>query len=354
MEVGITGYRGSGKTTVFNSLTGASAATGFGGGRDANRGRIKVPDERIDKLSALFKPKKTTYADISFVDVPGPPEGEEGIDRTGAAEMRKTDALVHVIRGFASDQQPPRKGVVDAGRDLVDFDTELTLLDLVVLETRLERLRKEGKRTPELEQLEALVAGMEGGEKPARVLGLDAVARAALSGFQLLSLKPQLTLLSLADDMDAGEAAAMEAKLQAAAQPRHIAVMALRPNIEREIADLPPEDQKSFLDDLGLTETARPRFIRACYEMLDLISFFTVGDDEVKAWTIARGTPAVRAAGKIHSDLERGFIRAETVAYADFIPLGKIAKARDAGKLRLEGKDYVVHDGDIINVRFNV
>jgi ribosome-binding ATPase len=354
MEVGITGYRGSGKTTVYNSLTGSSAATGFGGSREANRGRIKVPDDRIDKLSALFKPKKTTFADISFVDVPGPPEGEDGIDKQGADVARKADALVHVIRGFESDQVPPRKGSLDPARDLADFDMELTLLDLVVLETRLERLRKETKKTPELEILEHLVAAMEGGEKPARLLELDAATETALSGFQLLSLKPMLALLSLSDDIPAAEAAALEEKLVAAAKPRGISVMALRPNIEKEIADLPPEDQKSFLDDLGLTETGRPRFIRACYDMLALISFFTVGEDEVKAWTIERGTPAVRAAGKIHSDLERGFIRAETVAYDDFIPLGKIAKARDAGKLRLEGKEYVVQDGDIINIRFNV
>lgn len=355
MQVGITGYRGSGKTTVFNCLTGQAAATGYGAGREANRGNIRVPDERIDRLVAVFNPKKTAYADIAFVDMPGPPEGEDGIDKQGAAELRRMDALVHVVRGFGEESgMPPRGGGVDPARDVTDYDTELALLDVVVLEGRLERLKKEGKKTREEDILQSVVDGMDGGEKPARLLGLDEATLNALSGFQLLSLKPQLALLALADDIAPGEAKALEDAVRAAATERGIDVMALRPGIEAEIADLPAEDQQSFLDDLGLTETARPRFIRTCYAMLDLISFFTVGEDEVKAWTIHKGTPAVRAAGKIHSDLERGFIRAETVAYDDFIAVGKLSKARDAGKLRLEGKEYVVQDGDIINIRFNV
>ena len=355
MQIGITGYAGSGKTTVFNCLTGSDATTGFGS-KEQNRGNIKVPDERIDKLSAIYAPKKTTYADVSFVDLPSPSGGDsDALDATAAGELRRMDALVHVIRAFEGDHGvPPRGDKLDPARDLTDFETELSLLDVVVLEGRLERLQKEGKKTRELELLDKLHKSMDGGEKPARILGLDEPTLAMLSGFQLLSLKPQLALISLSDDDDAEVASAYEAAVSAAAAANDITVMAMRPNIENEIADLPPDDQKSFLDDLGLTETARPRFIRTCYQMLDLISFFTVGEDEVRAWTIRRGTPAVRAAGKIHSDLERGFIRAETVAYDDFIAVGKMSKARDAGKLRLEGKDYVVKDGDIINVRFNV
>jgi hypothetical protein len=360
MQVGIAGYRGSGKTTVFNCLTGSDASTGYGGGREANRGVIKVPDERIDALTGIFQPKKTTYADISFVDLPGPADsgdgGGSGIDGQTAGELRRMDALVHVIRGFGEEQgMAPRGGKVDPARDLVDFDVELGLLDIMVLENRLERLRKEGKKTRELEMIEQLHHGMEDGDKPARLLDLDEATLTALSGFQLLSLKPQLALLNLSDDTDAAEAAALEAQLRELAGPRGIDVMSLRPNIETEIGQLPPEDQQSFLADLGLTETARARFIQSCYGMLHLISFFTVGEDEVRAWTIEKGTPAVRAAGKIHSDLERGFIRAETVAYDDFMQSGKkLSKAREAGKLRLEGKDYIVLDGDIINVRFNV
>ena len=356
MQVGITGYAGGGKTTVFNSLTGSDAATGFGGAKEQHRGNIKVPDDRIDKLSAIYSPKKTTFADISFVDMPSPASADaDGIDANIAGELRKMDALVHVIRGFDGDHGVlPRGGKLDAARDLRDFDAELALLDVVVLDGRLERLQKEGKKTRELELLTKLHEQMEGGEKPARLLDLDEQTLWMLSGFQLLSLKPQIALLSLPDDADPADVAKQEAALKDSAAPAGITVMALRPNIENEIADLPPDDQQSFLDDLGLTETARPRFIRTCYAMLDLIAFFTVGEDEVRAWTIAKGTPAVRAAGKIHSDLERGFIRAETVAYDDFIAVGKMSKARDAGKLRLEGKDYIVKDGDIINVRFNV
>jgi GTP-binding protein YchF len=348
MQLGIAGYRGSGKTTVFNCLTGADAVTGYGGGREANRSVIKVPDERVDKLSAIFSPKKTTYADITFVDLPGPDE-EGGIDSQTAAELRRMDALVHVARGFGADQGlPPRCGRVDPARDLSDFDAELALLDMLVLEGRIERLKKEGKKTRELDLLGEVVTAMEGGDKPARVLHLDDGQRAALTGFQLLSLKPQIVLLSLADDAQAADA------LEELARPRGLEVMSMRPNIEREISQLPPEEQASFLEDLGLTETARTRFIRHCYRMLNLISFFTVGPDEVRAWTIKSGTPAVQAAGKIHSDLERGFIRSETVAYEDFIAHGKMSKAREAGKLRLEGKDYVVKDGDILTIRFNV
>ncbi len=357
MQVGIAGYRGAGKTTVFNCLTGAKAETGYGGAREANRGVIKVPDKRIDELSAVFSPKKTTYADIAFVDVPPPPEGVEdsGIDKQSAAELRKMDALVDVVRAFGPDHGlPPRGGSVDAARDVSDFDTELTFLDVVVLETRIERLKKERKGGLELELLEKLHARFGSGDVPARKLDLDEATRAQTSGFQFLSLKPQLALASFADDATPADIEALEKQLRAIGAPRGVEVMSMRANIEAEIAGLPPDDQASFLADLGLTETARARFIRACYAMLDLISFFTVGEDEVRAWTIRKGTPAVRAAGKIHSDLERGFIRAEVVSYEDFMKAGKLAKAREAGKLRLEGKEYVVQDGDIINVRFAV
>jgi ribosome-binding ATPase len=354
MLVGITGFRQSGKTTVFNCLTGSTAATGFGG-REANRAVIKVPDDRVDKLSAIFEPKKTTYADVSFIDMPGPTEDSAAIEAQAAAELRKMDALVNVIRGFGPDHGvPPRKDKVDPARDLADFDTELALLDVLVVDGRLERLKREAKHTREEELLQLLHTGMQDGERPARKLELDEATRQVTSGFQLLSLKPQLALVSLADDATPGAAAEAEASLASIAAERGVAVMSLRPNIEREVSELGPADQASFLADLGLTESARPRFIRACYAMLDLISFFTVGEDEVRAWTIKRGTPAVRAAGKIHSDLERGFIRAETVAYDDFMASGKMSKVREAGKLRLEGKDYVVKDGDILNIRFNV
>ncbi len=356
MQVGIGGYRGCGKTSVFNCLTGAQANTGYGAGRDTNRGVIKVPDERIDELSAIFSPKKTTYADITFVDVPAPPDGgDSGLHKQSVAELREMDALVVVLRGFGEDHgAPPRGDEVDPLRDLIDFDSELLLLDVMVLSNRIERLHRECKRGRELELLEKLHARLEQGDQPARRMRLDDETLAVISGFRLLSLKPQLALLNLADDACPQAAAKQDQILRAAAHQRGIELMAMRAHIEAEIGQLSKEDQLSFLADLGLQETARTRFIRSCYDMLQLISFFTVGEDEVRAWTIRDGLSAVRAAGKIHSDLERGFIRAETVSYTDFIALGTLAKVRAAGKFRLEGKEYTVMDGDIINVRFNV
>jgi len=357
MQVGVAGYHGAGKTTVFNCLTGADAATGYGGARETNRAVITVPDERVDRLSAMFEPKKTTPATVTFVDLPPADPGGEGggIDRRSADELGNMEALVHVVRGFGAEQGlPPRGEVVDPGRDLADFDTELGLLDLMMLEGRLERLKKEGKPSREREILETLVPQMDGGERPLRTLEVDQQARTVLSGFRLLSLLPQMALVSLADDAAASEAEALADRLRALGEPRAIAVMTMRPNIERELSELAADEQQAFLADLGLDEAARPRFIRACYRMLDRISFFTVGPDEVRAWTIARGTTASVAAGKIHSDLERGFIRAETISYDELMVLGSLGKARGAGKLRLEGKDYLVQDGDIINVRFNV
>jgi GTP-binding protein YchF len=359
MQIGIAGYRGSGKTTVFNCLTGARAATGLGGGRDAHRAVVKVPDERVDRLSEIYQPRKTTHADIVFVDLPGPAERPDGapsgVDAATAAELRRLDALVHVVRGFGAEAgTEPRGGRVDPARDLVDFDTELALLDLVTLEGRIDRLRKEGRKGLELDTLSRLRDAMQDGERPLRTVPIEAPALPMLSGFGLLSPKPQLTLLSLPDDAPSEATRAAEAELAELGAPRRIGVMALRPNIEREILELSPDEQAAFLADLGVAETARARFIRSSYALSDLISFFTVGEDEVRAWTIRRGTPAVHAAGKIHSDLERGFIRAETVRYEDFIAHGKMSKVREAGKLRLEGKDYVVADGDILTIRFNV
>jgi GTP-binding protein YchF len=355
MQLGMAGYRATGKTTVFNCLTGSTATTGLGGSRDANRGVIKVPDPRIDALSAIFEPKKTTFADVSFVDLPGPQE-EGGIDKNSAAELRTMDALVHVVRGFGEEGGvPARGGSVDAVRDLCDFDAELTMLDHVILDGRQDRLRREGKPSRERDAIEKMLAGLQDGDVPARRVDMDEAEMVLLSGFQLLSLKPQIALLNLPDDIDASEVAALELALREVAAPRGIEIMSLRGNIECEISQLSAEDQASFLEDLGLSEAATGRFIQACYSLLDLISFFTVGEDEVRAWTIDRGTPAVRAAGKIHSDLERGFIRAETVSYDDFMNSGKkLSAAKQAGKMRLEGKDYIVSDGDIINVRFNV
>lgn len=349
MQIGLVGYCAAGKTTVFNALTGLQADTGFGNKEQANLGNIKVPDPRIDFAADIFQPKKKTYAEIAFVDVAGPEGGgqNKGLDARITDEMRRAEVLVHVVRDFESVQVdvPP-----DPMRDLIDFESELALSDLMQVDTRLERLRKENKNTPERTLLERLHAHLESGA-PLRTLGLTDEEKHRVVGFAFLSLKPCILLVNRAE---AEAAAGVPAALEAEALERGLTALAMAASAEAEIAELSPEDQASFLEDLGLEGSARDRFIQTAYAQLDLISFLTVGEDECRAWTIERGTTAKAAAGKIHSDLERGFIRAEVIAYDDFVEHRSEAKCREAGKLRVEGKDYVVRDGDIMHIRFNV
>jgi GTP-binding protein YchF len=354
MRIGIVGLPRAGKTTIFNALTGAQAATGsFGaGGKKANLGVIKVPDPRLDRLAEIFEPKKLTYAEITFADIPGAAEGAEiGKEAATVDLVKGTDAIALVVRAFGGEEVPHPKGSVNPARDIADVEAEFALLDLIAVERRLERMQKERKSSPiELEAVKKAKAWLEA-DRPVRTLELTADERKALAGFRLLSEKPVLVVVNLGEGGDEGLAAA-----RAEASKRGLPAIALRGQLEMELAAIPPEDQAAFLADFGLTESARDAFVRAAYEMTDLISFLTAGDDEVRAWPIRRNTAAQPAGGKIHSDIERGFIRAEVVAYDDFmaLPQKTMAKAREAGKLRLEGKDYVVKDGDIINFRFNV
>ncbi|MGD9763832.1 MAG: redox-regulated ATPase YchF [Candidatus Binatia bacterium] len=347
MKIGIVGFPRAGKTTVFNALTGLHAAVGsYADPSKPNLGTIKVPDLRIDRLSAIFNPRKTTYAEVVFVDFPG---GERAgvLDQSTLVQMRDADALVHVVRGF---DDPSATQTADPRRDIAAFQGELVLADLAIIEKRAERLRKEKGKDQEAELVGRLKTALEA-ETPLRRLELSAAEERALAGFGLLSRLPLMVVVN------AGEADAarpLGAALEAHLESEGIRGLPLCAQIEMEIAALEPADRAAFLADLGLTEPARDRFIQAAYGLLDLISFLTSGEDEVRAWPIRRGTPAVKAAGKVHSDIERGFIRAEVVAYDDFIRLGSEAKCREAGKLRLEGKDYVVQDGDIIHYRFNV
>lgn len=343
MKVALVGFRGSGKTSVFNALTGQSADTGLGK-KTANLGRIEVPDERVDRLTEIYEPKKTTYAEIAFVDVAGPEGGSEsGLDPQLVNHIREADALVHVVRAF---ENPALARDPEPAADVGAFDDELILTDLVQIEKRVERLRKE-KRGKELELLEKIQAGLESGTALRRQ-SLDEGELQVLSGFGFLSLKPTLVVLNQAEE-DIGNPVPEE--VVAAASERNLELIALSAPMESEIMAMEPEDQKAFLEDLGVSEPVRTRFIQAAYRLLDLISFLTVGEDEVRAWTIERGTIAKRAAGKIHSDLERGFIRAEVTPAAELLALGSEAKVKEAGKLRLEGKEYVVQDGDIMHIR---
>jgi ribosome-binding ATPase len=344
MKAGLVGYAQSGKTTLFNALTGLHK-TGAGGRGQVNLGAIKVPDARIDALSAIFKPKKTTYAEVRFVDVPGPTGKGSGLDTDSLRALAEVDAFCVVVRGFTALDG----SAADPERELRDFDAELVLHDLAIVEKRLERLRKEQhKGSAEFHELERLRVHLDQG-LPLRAMRWSEPEEKELAHFDFLSRRPALVVVNVAEDQAASPPAPA---VEAAARERGAEAISLCAAVEAEIAELDPAEQPEFLASLGLAEPVRARFIRAAYHLLDLVSFFTVGEDEVRAWPIRRGDRAPRAAGRIHSDLERGFIRAEVTHYEDFIAAGSEAKARQEGKHRLEGKEYVVKDGDILNIRF--
>jgi GTP-binding protein YchF len=346
MKVGLVGFAGSGKTTVFNTLTGLDVPTGFGG--ELHLGTVKVPDERIDTLSRIFKPKKTTYAEIVFSDIPGEHAAEnKSLSRKALDRIRDQDVLCLVLRAFPN---PALEADPDPAADLRAFLTECLLADLDIVERRLNRARKEKADPLVVAAFETMQATLEQ-ELPIRSLPPETLNREFLKGYGLLSDRPLLVALNRGEE-EAAEA--MPAEMVTQLEGQHAAGLVLSASVEAAIASMDAEDQKVFLDDLGLTESALARFIRTAYGLLDLISFFTVGEDEVRAWPIRRGTRARQAAGRIHSDLERGFIRAEVTPYEEFIRYGSEHAVREAGHLKLEGKDYVVLDGDILSIRFNV
>jgi GTP-binding protein YchF len=344
MKVGLIGHRGAGKTTVFNMLTGLQAQVGgFGGKEEVHLGVIKVPDARVDKLAQIYKPKKTTYAEIRFTDFP-PSDGEENLKSNNSviAHMREVDAIALVLNDFEPGAEPLRA--------LNDLLTDMILADMTVVENRRARLKKEKARPLEEAVLQRCAKMLEN-EQSLRNLLFGSDEENLLSGFGFLSRKPVLALFNQGDEK-AGQAPAPQYVEEL--KRRGLEGFALAGKVELEVAQLDAGDREAFLKEIGIEESARDRFIRASYRLLNLISFLTAGDDEVRAWTITRGTNAKKAAGKIHSDIERGFIRAEAVAYEDFIVYGSETKCKEAGKLRLEGKDYIVQDGDIIHFRFAV
>jgi len=346
MKAGLVGYALVGKTTLFNALTGLHRDSSGAHGH-TNLGTIKVPDPRVDALSDIYKPRKKTYAEMSFVDLPGARGKGSGLDADSIKALADVDAFCLVVRAFpGGDGSPP-----DPLRQLRDFDAELVLADMGLVEKRLDRLRKEhGKGTAEFHELSRLAEHLEGSH-PLRTMRWSEAEEKEMAHFHFLSRQPMLVAVNVPEEAASTPASA---EVTEAAQQRGANAIALSAEVEAEIAQLEPKDQRDFLDSLGIAEPARARFIRAAYRLLDLISFFTVGEDEVKAWTIRRGDRAPRAAARIHSDLERGFIRAEVMHYNDFITAGSESKARHEGRLRLEGKEYVVNDGDIINFRFAV
>jgi GTP-binding protein YchF len=346
VKIGLVGFAGSGKTTVFNTLTGLHVPVGFGG--EVRLGTVKVPDERIAKLAAIFAPKKTTYAEIVFCDVPGEHGAEQqGLSRKALVQIRDQEVLCLVLRAFPN---PALEAAPDPTAELEAFHTECLLADLEIVERRLDRAKKDKPDPLELAAFQTMKTTLEH-ELPLRSLPPAALNRDQLKGYALLTDRPLLVVLNCAEQ-DA--AAPLPDALAKRLGELHAAGLVLSASVEAEIAAMDVADQAAFLADLGLKESALARFIRTAYGLLDLISFFTVGADEVRAWPIRRGTRARQAAGRIHSDLERGFIRAEVIPYSVFMEYGSEQAVRDAGRLQVEGKDYVVADGDILHIRFNV
>jgi len=364
MRVGLFGFPKVGKTTLFNILTGSSVPTeAYASGKpETHIGVAQVPDDRLDRLAAVFKPKKMTHAKVEYLDIVGVEKGDAAGGETFLTDLKNTDALLHVVRAFADPNLTHSEGSVDPRRDVETMETELILADHTIATRRIERLEANIKKTnreedrKELEAVRKCLAALEK-ETPLRELDLTDEEQKRLRGFTFLSAKPLLVVLNLSES-DAGKipTAVADAGLGEFAKRRSVGVVPVSAKIEMEIASLSPEDAIAFQKDLGIEESALTRVIRTSYELLGLISFFTVGEDECRAWTIHRGTTAVKAAGTIHSDIERGFIRAEVVPYEALLAVGawNVALLKEKAQLRLEGKEYVIQDGDSAHFRFNV
>jgi len=366
MQIAIVGLAGAGKTTVFNTLTRGHAETGGFGGLQLNVGVVKVPDERLDRLAEIFRPKKIVHADVTYVDLPAPPpssEGHVGTEELPAehlARLRESDALLHVVRAWDDPAHPHPAGSVDAARDLEQLDLEFTLADLALVDRRLERLKSTGRHGTMAEReanereeqvLVRLKEALEAG-RPIRDVALEPEEEKAIRGFRFLTQKPVLVLLNVGEG-DLPRATTLVEDVARGYDHRHALLDALSAKIEMELGELEPDEATVFMEELGLTESSLDRVIALSYRLLGLISFLTAGPDEVRAWPILDGSTAVDAAGTIHSDLARGFIRAETVAYDDLVTLGSMAEARKNGRLRSEGKTYRVRDGDVVEILFS-
>jgi GTP-binding protein YchF len=362
----IIGLPGSGKTTVFNALTSAEAKTGgFGGADEPNLATVKVPDPRLDKLTEMFQPKREVPADVQYLDVAGIAKGiaEKGMSGQLLGHLAQADALVHVVRAFEDPTVEHAEGSVDPLRDIETLNLELLFSDLSIVDKRLQRIvaqlpkmRGAEREAYEREQvvMNRLKAALEE-NVPLRdvVPEIDPDDAKILRGFGLLTAKPLLILLNLGESQLAdGEQLVSKARTQF--ERNGVAIDALGGKIEMEISQLEPADAEIFMSDLGIAESSRDRVIRLSFDLLGLMPFFTVGPDECRAWTIHRGETAVEAAGEIHSDIQRGFIRAEVVSYDDLIAAGSMAETKKNGTFRREGRTYVVQDGDIINFLFNV
>jgi GTP-binding protein YchF len=365
MKLGVIGLPGAGKTTIFNALTQGNAPTGqsMGGRFDVLTAVVDVRDKRVDVLSRMFKPEKTIYARITYTDVAGLQKGMEesgGMSGPLLNHLAGLDGFIHVVRAFENDLVPHPDGSVDAGRDLAALDTEFLLNDLGTVERRIERLQESLKKGAAKDRAaaEAELALFHrlndtlSAEQPLRSLDLTEEQLKGLRGYGLLTLKPKVVIINIGDD---------QAEVKLDYDYPHTVVANLRGKLEMELAQLSATgdagDEESlalFMEEYGVEELSLDRLIRLSYDLMGLQAFFTVGEDEVRAWTIKRGATAVDAAAAIHTDLAKGFIRAEVVHYEELVALGGLPQARSAGKLRQEGKTYIVQDGDVINIKFNL
>jgi len=358
MKIGILGLPLAGKTTLFQALTRGQAQATSSRGEKVHLGSVQVPDRRLDHLGGMYKPKKFTPAKVDYVDAPAlEATGRERGALAALTALRDVDAYALVVRGFPDPSVAHVMETVDPARDAGWLLGELLLEDLALVERRLERIEKAlkvGKKPEDANEHEALKLARTAleAERPVSAAGLTPAQERSIRGFQLFSARPWIFVVNADDEqMKAGEAAVVGAIAKRFPSLRAIALSA---KTESELASLPEEEEREFLGVLGIEEPGLTRMIRICFEALGLLSFFTVGPDEVRAWTIREGSTAPQAAGAIHSDLERGFIRAEVIAYDDLAKTQTMAKAREQGLLRTEGRDYRVRDGDILNIRFSV
>ena len=353
MKLGIIGLPQTGKTTIFNALTGHDQPTNASAGRmEVHTAVVDVPDPRVDTLSVMYKPKKTIYAKVTYADIAGlEGSGQGSISGQLLNQIAQMDGLIHVVRCFEDDSVPHASGGVNPSRDILAMNSELLLNDLIAVERKLEKLGEERQRggtdkvvnARQTELFEKLLAILSE-DKPLRGTEFTDLEKSDLSGFGLLTRKPMMILLNLG-----------EGQAKPTVETEHpIPVVDLMGKLEMEISQLPAEDAEMFMEEYDIEEPGLNKMIRLSYDLLALQSFFTVGEDEVRAWTVKRGANAQEAAGAIHSDLEKGFIRAEVVSYEDLTTLGGMSEARNKGRLRLEGKKYLVQDGEIMHIRFNV